>query len=137
MLTTENHKWFKLVDIKISFEHVDSWAKSLLFRTHHLWNSTTELTLQSTLTRLSKFIEKMWTSFLGMILISFRKSKEIIIQTLKIKICTSFCKYNSKLEWDRKMLWAAKKWSLIVLYIFFTFELVCYESDPETFLHFL
>jgi hypothetical protein len=27
---------FKLVDIKISFEHVDSWAKSLLFRTHHL-----------------------------------------------------------------------------------------------------
>ena len=45
MLTTENHKWFKVVGIKISFEHVDSWAKSLLFRTHHLWNSTTELTL--------------------------------------------------------------------------------------------
>ena len=32
-----------LVDIKISLEHIDSWAKSLLFRTHHLWNSTTEL----------------------------------------------------------------------------------------------
>ena len=45
--TTENHKCLKLVDIKISFEHVDSWAKSLLFRTHHLWNSTTELTLLS------------------------------------------------------------------------------------------
>ena len=45
MLTTENHKWFKVVGIKISFEHDDSCAKSLLFRTHHLWNSTTELTL--------------------------------------------------------------------------------------------
>ena len=31
---------------KISFEHVDSWAKILLFRTHHLWNSTTELILR-------------------------------------------------------------------------------------------
>ena len=41
--TTENHKWLKVVGIKFSFEHVDSWAKSLLFRTHHLWNSTTEL----------------------------------------------------------------------------------------------
>ena len=29
----------------ISFQHVDSWAKSLHFRTHHLQNSTTELTL--------------------------------------------------------------------------------------------
>ena len=29
----------------VSFEHVNSWAKSLHFRTHHLWNSTTELTL--------------------------------------------------------------------------------------------
>ena len=29
----------------ISVEHVDSWAKILRFRTHHLWNSTTELTL--------------------------------------------------------------------------------------------
>ena len=45
MLPTENHKWFKVVVMKISFEHVDFWAKSLLFRTHHLWNSTTELTL--------------------------------------------------------------------------------------------
>ena len=25
--------------------HVDSWPKSLLFRTHHFWNSTTELIL--------------------------------------------------------------------------------------------
>ena len=25
--------------------HVDSWSKSLLVRTHHLWNSTTELIL--------------------------------------------------------------------------------------------
>ena len=24
-------------------EHVDSWPKILLFRTHHLWNSSTEL----------------------------------------------------------------------------------------------
>ena len=47
MLTTENHKWFKVLGIKISFEHVDSWAKSFLFRTHHLWNSTTELILLS------------------------------------------------------------------------------------------
>ena len=45
LLSTENHKWFKVVGIKISFEHVDFWAKSLLFRTHHLWNSTTELIL--------------------------------------------------------------------------------------------
>ena len=29
----------------MSFEHVDSWAKILHFRTHHLWNSTTKLTL--------------------------------------------------------------------------------------------
>ena len=42
LLNTENHKWFKVVSIKISF---DSWAKSLLFRTHHLWNSTTKLIL--------------------------------------------------------------------------------------------
>ena len=28
-----------------SFEHVDSWAKILHFRTNHLYNSTTELTL--------------------------------------------------------------------------------------------
>ena len=34
-----------LQNTMVSFEHVDSWAKSLLFRTHHLWNSTTELTL--------------------------------------------------------------------------------------------
>ena len=45
MLTTENHKWFKEVGIKISFEHVDSWSKSLPFRTHHLWNSKSDLTL--------------------------------------------------------------------------------------------
>ena len=29
----------------ISFEHVESWAKILHFRTHHLKNYTTELTL--------------------------------------------------------------------------------------------
>ena len=29
----------------IFFEYVDFWAKSLLFRTHHLWNSTTKLIL--------------------------------------------------------------------------------------------
>ena len=29
----------------VSFEHVDSWAKSLHFRTHHLENSTTKLIL--------------------------------------------------------------------------------------------
>ena len=45
IFATENHKWFKVVGIKISFEHVDFWAKSLLFRTRHLWNSTTELIL--------------------------------------------------------------------------------------------
>ena len=28
---------------QISLEHVDSWSKILLFRTHHLWNSTTEV----------------------------------------------------------------------------------------------
>ena len=43
--TTENHKWFKAVGTKIFFEHVDSWAKSLLFRAHHLRNATTELIL--------------------------------------------------------------------------------------------
>ena len=26
----------------MSFEHVDSWAKILPFKTHHLWNPTTE-----------------------------------------------------------------------------------------------
>ena len=31
--------------IKFSFERMDSWAKILLFRTHHHWNSTTELIL--------------------------------------------------------------------------------------------
>ena len=46
MLSTENHKWFKVISIKISLQHVDFWAKSLLFRTHHLWNSRTELILQ-------------------------------------------------------------------------------------------
>ena len=45
MLTTENHKWFKVVGIKFSFDHVDFWAKTLLLRTHCLWNSTTELIL--------------------------------------------------------------------------------------------
>ena len=30
---------------EISFECVDSWPKIFLFRTHYLWNSTTELTL--------------------------------------------------------------------------------------------
>ena len=30
----------------ISFEHVVPWAKLLHFRAHHLWNSTTELTLK-------------------------------------------------------------------------------------------
>ena len=28
-------------------QHVDSWPKILLFRTHHLWNSTTKLILFS------------------------------------------------------------------------------------------
>ena len=27
----------------VSFEYIDFWPKILLFRTHHLWNSTTEL----------------------------------------------------------------------------------------------
>ena len=45
MQTTENHKWFKEVGIKISQEYVVSWAKSLLFRIHNLWNATTELIL--------------------------------------------------------------------------------------------
>ena len=36
LLTTKDHKWFKVVGIKISFEHVDFWAKTLLLRTHHL-----------------------------------------------------------------------------------------------------
>ena len=58
MLSTENHKWFKVVGIKISFEHVDFCAKSLLFRTHHLWNSTTELILMCT-PQLLKEAEKM------------------------------------------------------------------------------
>ena len=44
-------KWNNKKKIKValsrvkSFEHVDSWAKSLLLRTHYLWNSTTELIL--------------------------------------------------------------------------------------------
>ena len=33
----------EVVCIKISLEHVDSWAKILFFRIRHLWNSTTEL----------------------------------------------------------------------------------------------
>ena len=45
MLSTENLKWFKVVGMKISFEHVDFWVKSLLFRTHHLRNSTSKLIL--------------------------------------------------------------------------------------------
>jgi hypothetical protein len=36
LLTTEDHKWIKVVGIKISLEHVDFWAKILRFRTHHL-----------------------------------------------------------------------------------------------------
>ena len=59
MLTTENHKWFKVVSIKISFEDVDSWAKSLLFRTHHLWNATTELTLLL----MRPHLNQMWVPF--------------------------------------------------------------------------
>ena len=31
---------------KKSFEYVDSWPKFLLFKTHHLYNSTTELILR-------------------------------------------------------------------------------------------
>ena len=30
------------------FEYVDSWSKILLFRTHYLWNSTTEVILNCT-----------------------------------------------------------------------------------------
>ena len=59
MLTTENHKWFKVVGIKISFEHVDSWAKSLLFRTHHLWNSTTKLILDYSVYKQCKMFTKI------------------------------------------------------------------------------
>ena len=33
----------------IPWWHVDSWPKSLLFRIHHLWNSTTELILLFTI----------------------------------------------------------------------------------------
>ena len=40
--------------------HVDSWPKSLLLRTHHLWNSTTKLTLLlHTLLSLRWLIEKL------------------------------------------------------------------------------
>jgi hypothetical protein len=49
------------------------------------------------------FLLSNGSNFLGVILISFRKSKEIRIQILKIKIHTSLCKYNSKLKWDRKL----------------------------------
>ena len=42
--------FFKLSFINIiffkSFKYVDSWPKILLFRNHHLWNSTTKLILQ-------------------------------------------------------------------------------------------
>ena len=37
----------KLLVIKISFEHFDFWIKITLFRTHNLWNSTTELTIMT------------------------------------------------------------------------------------------
>ena len=36
---------------KTFFEHVDSWAKILHFRTHHIYNSTTELTLNCSLSK--------------------------------------------------------------------------------------
>ena len=56
---TKNKKWnepdiyvkLSFMDIslkKFHFEYVESWPKMLLFRTHHLWNSTTELILNYT-----------------------------------------------------------------------------------------
>ena len=42
--TVDKGQYFK----KDCFEHVDFWTKFLHFRTHHLENFTTELTLQST-----------------------------------------------------------------------------------------
>ena len=41
------HFWWTVIHQWI--EYVDSWPKFLLFRTHHLYNSTTELTLISIL----------------------------------------------------------------------------------------
>ena len=44
----------------VSFKCIDFWPKILLFRTHHLWNSTTELIL----TYISLFIKYLYVLIL-------------------------------------------------------------------------
>ena len=41
--------------------NVDSWAKILLFRTHHLWNSTTELIFTHIVSYMPNSYKKSWT----------------------------------------------------------------------------
>ena len=80
----------------ISFEHVNSLAKILHFRTHHLWNSTTELILTYIALCYPKVIKKC--SFQGLIIIKnsktpwkagylWRYSYVIIVQCVNKKCC--------------------------------------------------
>ena len=52
--------------------------------------------------------------------------KEIRKQILIIKIITSLCKYNSKLEWDGK-----PNWSLIFLQLFIYKESLLNKSNKS------
>ena len=76
-----------------SFEYVDSRPKILLFRTHHLWNSTTELILNHT--------PKWWILYLS-VAHSILKSLKKIFQKCSSLFCILegiiFFFYPSKAE---------------------------------------
>ena len=70
-----------------SVEYVDSWPKSLLFRTHHLWNSTTELIL-TYICQGHWCSTGIWTRSHNYLSIKFGKSDKQVFFAIKISL---FC----------------------------------------------
>ena len=73
----------------VSFDYIDFWPKILLFKTHHLWNSTTELILivssqcswlYNSFRRI--FVEDLWKIFRRIFSDNFRSIFQRIFQRI-------------------------------------------------------
>ena len=108
MLSTENHKWFKVVGIKISSEHVNFWAKSLLFRTHHLWNSTTDLILLYMSEGCTRLCSTSDVMLIAVYRIGIHLCKVLALKS-NFQCGPTWNKYN-KFSIDRKLFWFCHKY---------------------------
>ena len=77
-LSSERPEGCSFMPLINSFKFVDSWSKILLFRTHHFWNSTTQLILYTLANALN---------CMGLILTISSKNRQFCICFASMKIC--------------------------------------------------